>query len=119
MCRLQTPIHLPALGINQRLSGAPCEGGMETLAEQVLCIQSALLIRMFTDTGMLINAEVLVCSEGQRDRLKCQVIYWEGWDVFGCAPVPLNLLFQSPSHYRRSVRGSVNNPLRLRCDKFT
>lgn len=47
--------------------------------------------------------EVLVRSQGQRHALKCQVIYWEPWDVFGSTPVPLNSLFQSPSHYRRSA----------------
>lgn len=70
------------------------------LAEQVFCIQSAVLIRMFTDTVLLINAET---SQGQHDGPKRQVIYWEPWDVFGSTPVPLNSLFQSPSHYRRSA----------------
>lgn len=38
-------------------SAAPREVGMEMLAEQVFCIQSTVLIRMFTDTELLINAE--------------------------------------------------------------
>lgn len=54
------------------------------LAEQVFCIQSASLIRMFIGAELLINAE----KSWFVHRASATVIYWEPWDVFGSTPVP-------------------------------